>query len=110
ATYHSTHRMDDRRQLMRLEVAGDAFFANERMLFDDTASRWHAELLATRGERLALFRVRFTATGGGGGPMGGGKPDRMEVDATGRRTALVVLDPDEVDAAYTELDARFAAV
>ena len=43
ATYHPAHRMDDRRRLMRVEVAGDAFFANERLLFDDTASDWRGE-------------------------------------------------------------------
>src|SRR4029079_11001695 len=50
ATYHRAHRMDDRRRLMRMEVAGDAFFANERVLFEDMASEWHGDLLATRGD------------------------------------------------------------
>ena len=109
ATYHPTHRMDDRRRLMRVEVAGEDFFANERMLFDDTASEWRGELLATRGERLALFRVRFTATVGGSGPMEVEVLDVVEVDAGGFRTALVVVDPDDLDAAYVELDARWRA-
>src|SRR5439155_12702618 len=109
ATYHPAHRMDDRRPLMRLAVAGDDFFANERMLFDDTASEWQGELLATRGERLALFRVQFTATIGGSGPMEVEALDLVEVDAAGLRTALVVFDPDALDAAYTELDARWRA-
>ncbi len=109
ATYHPAHRMDDRRRLMRVEVAGDAFFANERMLFDDTASQWQGELLATRGERLALFRVRFTATVGGSGPMEVEALDLVEVDAAGRRTVLVVFDLDDRSAAYDELDARAEA-
>ncbi|MEO6028156.1 MAG: nuclear transport factor 2 family protein [Candidatus Binatia bacterium] len=109
ATYHPAHRMDDRRRLIRLEVAGETFFANERMLFDDTASEWHGALLATRGERLALFRVHFTATVGASGPMEVEMLDLLEVDAAGRRTALVVFDPEDEDGAYAELEARYEA-
>jgi hypothetical protein len=109
ATYHPAHRMDDRRRLMRMAVAGDEFFANERMLFDETASSWNGDLLATRGDALALFRVRFTATVPGSGPMEVEALDLVEVDAAGLRTALIVFDPDDLDAAYAELDARWYA-
>jgi len=107
ATYAPDHRMDDRRRLMRIEVAGDGFFANERLLFDVPGSAWHAELLATRGERFALCRVKFTAGGEDAGPMAVDVLDLVEVDADGRRATLVVFDPDDLDAAYVELDARF---
>src|SRR5262249_36610970 len=96
-------------RLMCIEVAGDAFFGNERVLFDDTASQWHGELLATRGERLALLRVWFLATVDGSGPREVEALDLVEVDAAGRRTALVVFDPEDLDAAHAELDARFTA-
>jgi hypothetical protein len=107
ATFHDAHQMDDRRKLMRLSVSGETFFANERMLFEDTASDWQSVLLATRGERLALFRVTFTATAAGSGPMEVEMLDLVEVDTAGRRTALVVFDTDDLDAAHAELDARF---
>ena len=93
ATYHPAHRMDDRRRLMRMEIAGDAFFANERMLFDEPQARGSRRPLATRGERLALFRVRFTATVSGSGPMEVDALDLVEVDADGLRTVLIVLRP-----------------
>jgi class 3 adenylate cyclase/ketosteroid isomerase-like protein/tetratricopeptide (TPR) repeat protein len=107
ATYHPAHEMDDRRKLMRLSVSGEDFFANERMLFEETSSRWHSELLATRGDRIALGRVRFTAEAGGSGPMAVEMLDLVEVDAAGRRVALVVFDPDDLDAAWAELDERY---
>jgi hypothetical protein len=109
STYHPAHRMDDRRRLMRVVFEGGDFFANERLLFEDTSSRWRGDLLATRGERLALFRVRFTATVGESGPMEVEVLDLVEVDGAGRRTALVVFDPDDLEAAYAELDERYAA-
>ncbi len=107
ATYDPTHRMDDRRKLMRVQISGADFIANERMLFDETASQWQSDLLATRGERLALCRVRFSAEALGSGPMAVEMLDLVEVDAAGRRIALVVFDPDDLDAAYAELDDRY---
>ena len=109
ATFVPTHQMDDRRPLMRVQLSGDEFLANERMLFEETASQWHGELLATRGERLALLRMRFTAARDGSGPMAVEMLDLVEVDAAGRRAALVVFDLDDLEAAYAELDRRYAA-
>jgi len=109
ATYAPEHRMDDRRRLMRIEVAGRQFFENERWLFDLPASAFRAELLASRGDRLALARVSFTAGGDDAGPMAVDVLDVVEVRADARRIALVILDPDDLDAAYAELDRRFYA-
>ena len=109
STYHPDHRMDDRRRLFRLEVAGDGFFVNERFLFDETDSRWQAELLATRDDALALFRVKAVAERSGSGPMEVEMLDLVEVDASGRRTALVVFDVTDVDAAFDEMDRRYDA-
>src|SRR5262249_10837442 len=61
ATFAPTHVMDDRRALVRLHLEGKDYFASLRMVFDTTASRWQLQLLATRGERLALFRVKLEA-------------------------------------------------
>ena len=109
ATFAPMHVMDDRRALFRMKVAGDDFFANERFLFAMPSSRWRSELIATRGERLALLRVRFTATVDNGGTAAVEMLDLIEVDAAGRRGALVVFAPDDLDAAYAELAARDAA-
>jgi tetratricopeptide (TPR) repeat protein len=109
ATFVPTHRMDDRRKLMRVEIAGEEFLANERMLFESAASHWDPELLATRGERLALLRMKFTTEVDGSGPMAVEMLDLVEVDPQGRRSALVVFDLDSLEAAYAELDRRYAA-
>ncbi|WP_082022603.1 BTAD domain-containing putative transcriptional regulator [Mycolicibacterium setense] len=62
---------------------------------------------ATRGERLALVRVR----GSGTGPeaIQNDVLNVVEVDADGRTVAVVVFDPDDLDAAFEELDARYLA-
>jgi hypothetical protein len=106
ACFTSTHVMDDRRALFRMQVQGEQFFANERLLFDLGASEWTSELIATRGDRLALLRVQFTGEAEGSGPMTVEVLDVVEVDADGRRTALVVFDVDDTRAAYDELDRR----
>lgn len=62
--------------------------------------------IATRGERLVLVR--------GGAPYDK-RPEAFqtdvlqiaEIDADGRIAALVMFDPDDVDAAFEELDARY---
>lgn len=62
---------------------------------------------ATRGERLALVRVR----GSGADPeaIQNDALNVVEVDADGRTVAVVVFDPDDIDAAFEELDARYLA-
>jgi class 3 adenylate cyclase/ketosteroid isomerase-like protein/tetratricopeptide (TPR) repeat protein len=109
ATYAADHRMDDQRKLMRIEVAGRQFFENERWIFDLPGSAFEAELVATRGERLALCHVTFTAGDDDTGPMTVDVLDLVEVDGSGRRTALAVFDPDDFAAAYATLDRCFAA-
>jgi class 3 adenylate cyclase len=104
-------RMDDRRRIMRLEIGYEEFIAQFRMLFDQPGSRWREALVATRGERLSLHRTSFDAeVAGGGGELSFDEHLSLtEVDADGRWIASVAFDLDDADAAYAELDARFAA-
>ncbi|HTO07323.1 MAG TPA: nuclear transport factor 2 family protein [Myxococcota bacterium] len=109
ASYAPGHAMDDRRRLFRMQVESADFVANERHLFELEGSRWQSERVATRGERLGLFRVRFGArAGSGGGPSAVEALDVIEVDALGRRRALVVFDSDALDEALAELGRRHA--
>ena len=66
-------------------------------------------VIATRGERLVLSRIRFS-----------GRDQRpeafhtevlgiVEIDADDRIAARVVFDLDDIDAAFAELDARYLA-
>ena len=101
--------LDDRRALARLQISGEEFLANQRFIFAMKASRYQSELLATRGERLSLSRTRLTGEPKGGGDILVELLTLVEIDDLGRYVALVVFDPDDLDAAYGELDLRYAA-
>ena len=65
--------------------------------------------VATRGTQLALSRARFS--GRGNAPEGFviETVHVIEIDADERIAALITFDPDDVDAAFKELDARYLA-
>jgi class 3 adenylate cyclase len=99
---------DDRRAGIRTTVRGEAFIAHFRLRFSAGSTR-HGNLLATRGDRLALFRSVYAATDRYGGESEFLTLDLREVDAVGRMAAIVTFDVDDLDAAHDELDDRFAA-
>src|SRR5262249_39611634 len=81
-----------------------------RFIFELRSSRFTERVLATRGNRLALVRVRIEASEGGDtGPSEAEYLQVNDVDDHGDAVALVAFDPDDLDAAYPELDARYAA-
>jgi hypothetical protein len=102
-------RMDDRRALVGVPLSRDEALANLRMMFDMPGSRWQSVLRATRGTRLALLQRRLTAGIGTDGGVEFEHLSLVEVDAAERYVALVIFDADDVDAAYAELDDRYAA-
>ena len=65
--------------------------------------------IATRGRQLALSRARFS--GRGQEPKGFVIETLhvFEIDADERITALITFDPDDIDAAFKELEARYLA-
>ena len=65
--------------------------------------------VATRGERLALSRARCRAETSGLKPSSTETLTILEIDAENRVAAQVVFDPDDIDAAFAELDARYLA-
>jgi hypothetical protein len=108
ALYVPEHVLDDRRSLVRTRVEGEAYFANLRRMFH-ALREMSIQLLATRGDRLALFRQKLISVSGDAGPAEFEFLNVCEVDATGRRVALVTFDLSDLDAAYAELDERYAA-
>src|SRR5262249_37348937 len=72
-------------------------------------SRIVSEVVATRGRRLALTHGRFELAGGDVGPSESEWLVVEESDEHDKRVAMVAFDPDNLDAAYTELDERYAA-
>ncbi len=101
---------DDRRRLLQLRVPAEPSMVQLRVLFDVPGSRWVITPIATRGERLALSRILFEGeVEGGGGALAIDYLAIDEVDADGGSVAVILFDPDDLDAAYAELDARWAA-
>src|SRR5262249_34277103 len=72
------------------------------------SSHFTPAILATRGERLALVRWVWSGAADTFGPSEIEFLEVVEVDASGRQTLNVTFDPGALDAAYAELDARYA--
>ena len=66
-------------------------------------------VIATRGERLALSRTRFSGRDQRPEAFHTEVLSIVEIDADDRIAARVVFDPDDIDAAFEELDARYLA-
>jgi hypothetical protein len=111
ALYAPTCQFEDRRRLMRLTGGVELTMAQFRVYFEVPNSRWIMTPIATRGERLALTRMRFEGDvdAGGGGDLLIDYLVVDEVDGEGHSVAIVAFDPDDEDAAYAEVDARFEA-
>ena len=107
--YAPTIRVLDRRALTGIDLQGDAFLAGLRIIFDMRDSRWESHLLATRGERLALFRLLTAVEDDEAGPSEVDSIGMVEVDAGGRCVLHMIFDPGDLDVAHEELDRRFAA-
>src|SRR5262249_35014940 len=109
ATLAPIVRTDDRRPLMHLRASREEFLDGLRFLFAVPSSRWTTELMATRGDHLALFRVEVSGQVSEAGVASEEHLTLSEVDAEGRSVAIVLFAVDDVDAAYDELDRRFQA-
>ena len=66
-------------------------------------------VIATRGERLVLDRVRFSGRDQAPEPFHSEMLGILEIDAEERIAAHVLFDLDDIDAAFAELDARYLA-
>ena len=77
--------------------------------FAATPSRWRADMLATRGERLALFRMRLdpTSDAADGAGLGDAHLTAIEVDADELRSWEALFDVGDLGAAHAALDARY---
>ena len=102
---------DDRRRVVNAgnQHGRDSDIANMRAIAAVGVANIALTTIATRGERLALSRARMS-----------GRDQRpeafytetltiLEIDTNNRAAAQVVFDPDDIDAAFEELDARYLA-
>lgn len=108
ALFPAGFQHDDRRRLIRLELDRDEWLASYRQLVDMT-SGLRGEVLATRGERLAMMRAQWEGADPSVGPSEIESLLVAEVDDHGNAVAGVEFDPDDLDVAYAELDERYAA-
>jgi ketosteroid isomerase-like protein len=102
-------RCSDRRRLMQLELDRDQFLEWTRTTFGMSSSRLEQQVLATRGDRLALSRDRVEVADQNLGPSEIESLSIIEVGEHGEPVATVRFDPDDLSSAYAELDARYAA-
>ena len=109
ALHSPSFTLDDRRAGLRHVVVGlDEIGAYWKIAQDDGLGRFrHLETLAIRGDRLALSRRLYVAIEQGVDF----ESERLvidEIDEQGLVVAAVFFDPDDLDAAFDELDARFS--
>jgi hypothetical protein len=103
-------RYIDRKRTTQVgELDRDRYLDWMRPLFAMNASRLVQEVLATRGDRLVLTRMRVEVADRDIGPTEIGSVAILEVDQHGERIATVRFDPKDLAEAYAELDARYYA-
>ena len=99
---------DDRRRGLRTHGGIEMAIENSRILFEQ-GFRPTVTVLATAGERLALFWIDRAVWDGGVKTAEAVSLVVEEVDADGRATAVVIFDGDARAAASDELLERYAA-
>nr|WP_082929738.1 BTAD domain-containing putative transcriptional regulator [Mycobacterium sp. 1164966.3] len=101
---------DDRRRVVNAGVrrGREVHIADMRATVDVSDPTFSTSIIASRGERLALARVRIFNRGMTD-EVGAEALGICEIDADERIVAMVSFDPDDIDAAFKELDARYLA-
>ncbi len=101
--------VDDRRRVVNagIRTGRDAAIEDLRVAAEIGFTYKMLSVTATRGDRLALMRVR--AVGRDPEAIADEVPNIVEIDSDGRIAAAVVFDLDDIDAAFAELDARYVA-
>jgi class 3 adenylate cyclase/ketosteroid isomerase-like protein len=102
-------RFIDRRPMFRVELSHEQFVASARQLGEMESAQIHCEILATRGDRLALNRLHIEVSGGDVGVSDVIHLNVVEADEQGLNVAQVRFEPDDLEAAFAELDERYAA-
>jgi hypothetical protein len=102
--------IDDRRRVVNAGFwdGRDVVVANMRAL-NEGGANFTRSVIATRGQRLALIRICSSNRDPRHGEFVVEMLGIAEVNSDGRFAAHVLFDPDNIDAAYAELDARYLA-
>jgi class 3 adenylate cyclase len=102
---------DDRRRVVNagLRRGRDVEVASMRSVADIGVMTATSVVIATRGQRLALSRSYFWGSDRRPEAFHAEMLDIVEIDADKRIVARVAFDPDDIDTAFEELDARYLA-
>ena len=102
---------DDRRRVVNAGVrhGRDAEIVNMRAIEDLWITDVTSTVIATRGGRLTLMRACYSGRDQGPEVYLTEILGVIEINADDRISSLVVFDPDDIDAAIEELDARYLA-
>jgi hypothetical protein len=105
------HYNDDRRWVVNAGIrhGRDVEIANMRAAADLGTTNITPAVIATRGERLALRRARYSGRDQRPGAFHTEVLYIVEIDADERTLAFVLFDVDDINAAFEELDARYLA-
>jgi hypothetical protein len=100
---------DDRRRVVNagIQQGRDVELANVRAIAEVGMEGITPTVIATRGERLVLYGSSFSAPYWPGEDFG--IVDVTEINRDSQILAHVMFDPDDIDAAFAELDARYLA-
>ncbi len=103
---------DDRRRVVNAGVrhGRDAAIEDLRVLGEiGLATNITSDIIATRGERLFVIRARWLGPDERPEDLYTELLNVIEIDPEERIAAQVMFDPDDIDAAIEELDARYLA-
>jgi tetratricopeptide (TPR) repeat protein len=102
---------DDRRRVVGAgpQHGRDAAIADMRAIGDLGRTNVSMTVIATRGERLALSRMRFSFPDQGPDAFLTDTLSIAEANSDHRVSAQISFEVDEIDAAFAELDARYFA-
>ena len=103
--------IDDRRRVVNIGIRNgrDVEIANMRAAAEIGTNAFTFVVIATRGEHLALSRIRAFGRDQGPEAFHTDALGVVEINADNRITARVAFDLDDIDAAFEELDARYLA-
>ena len=101
----------DRRRVVNAGVVTGraAHIANMRAVADVGFEGLKSTVIATRGHRLVLIRIRSSVQDSPPGEVTAEMLSVIGVDADNKIDAAVMFDSDDLDAAFEELDARYLA-
>lgn len=102
---------DDRRRVVNAGIrrGRNIHVADMRAAAEVGTEAITSSVVATRGERLILTRMRFRNRGDAPDEFGADIFGVVEIDADDRISAVVSFDLADVDGAFEELDARYLA-